>query len=125
MKVIDMHCDTIGELMKYETNENTFMKNILHIDITKLKAGDYMLQNFAMFVNMKEYPDCYKRCKEMIAYWNMLKEKYREHIEEINCVDNVIILCYNKAGCKFNVAVPFFGKYCITCENLNGRVDVE
>ena len=90
MKVVDMHCDTIGELMKYETKENTFTKNNLHIDITKLKEGNYMLQNFAMFVNMKEHPDCYTRCKEMITYWNILKEEYCEHIREIKCVDNII-----------------------------------
>lgn len=90
MKVVDMHCDTIGELMKCETKENTFMKNNLHIDITKLKDGNYMLQNFAMFVNMKEYPDCYKRCKEMIAYWHVLEDEYCEHIREIKCVDKII-----------------------------------
>lgn len=96
MKVVDMHCDTIGELIKCATKENTFMRNNLHIDIAKLKTGNYMLQNFAMFVNMKEYPDCYKRCKEMIAYWNILKEEYSGYIKEIKCVDHIIE--NNKAG---------------------------
>lgn len=90
MKAVDMHCDTIGELMKKEIKENTFMRNCLHIDIDKLIAGNYMLQNFAMFVNMKEYPDCYERCKVMIAYWNTLKKEYSSYIKEIKCIDDII-----------------------------------
>lgn len=90
MRAADMHCDTIGELMKNEKKDNTLMKNSLHIDIKKLTAGDYMLQNFAMFVNMKEYENCHERCKIMIDYWNGLKKEYGTYIKEIKCVDDII-----------------------------------
>lgn len=95
MKVVDMHCDTVGELMK-NTVEGTLKTNRLHIDIDKLITGDYMLQNFAMFVNMKEYTDCYKRCKEMIEYWKALAEEYSAYIGEINCTEDITE--NNKAG---------------------------
>lgn len=60
MKVIDMHCDTISEL---GTQDAVLRKNALHIDIEKLKRGNYYLQNFALFVPLQEAdskPNCEK-----------------------------------------------------------------
>ncbi|MBE5948240.1 MAG: membrane dipeptidase [Lachnospiraceae bacterium] len=88
MKVADMHCDTIGELMKGKL-QGTLRKNKLHVDIDKLTKSDYLLQNFAMFVNMREYPDCYSRCKEMIAYWKKLERKYDMYISAVSCIANI------------------------------------
>ena len=54
MKVVDLHCDTLNELryaMKRGETLN-FADNKLHIDINKMKQGDYMLQCFALFVNL-------------------------------------------------------------------------
>ena len=52
MKVVDMHCDTIGELWKAEKAGKpiSLRSNSLHIDLEKMQKGDYLLQNFAMFV---------------------------------------------------------------------------
>ncbi|MDD3250997.1 MAG: dipeptidase [Lachnospiraceae bacterium] len=56
MKVADMHCDTIGEL--YERSEKgeagSILKNDLHIDLEKMEEGDYLLQNFALYTNLKK-----------------------------------------------------------------------
>ena len=51
MKVVDMHCDTIAEIYKRRQSgeECNLRKNQLHIDLEKMKAGDYGLQNFALF----------------------------------------------------------------------------
>ena len=54
MKVADMHCDTLAELWYTHWDNRVPMelkKNTLHIDIEKMKAGDYLLQNFAVFVD--------------------------------------------------------------------------
>ena len=55
MKSADMHCDTILEIYeKRQAGEACgILKNGLHIDLEKLKKGDYLLQNFAVFVHMK------------------------------------------------------------------------
>ena len=50
MPIIDMHCDTISR--------DTFLAeglrtNSLQIDLHKMKQADYLLQNFALFVNME------------------------------------------------------------------------
>ena len=55
MKVVDMHCDTIAEIYeRRKKGENLDLrKNGLHLDLEKMKKGDYFLQNFALFTAMK------------------------------------------------------------------------
>ena len=50
MKVIDMHCDTISELHKdhLQGGSSSILENSLMIDLKKMQAGDYGLQNFAL-----------------------------------------------------------------------------
>lgn len=54
MKVVDMHCDTIAEL--YDNHRDggnaSILENSLHIDLKKMQKGDYLLQNFALFVHL-------------------------------------------------------------------------
>ena len=59
MKILDMHCDTISELLDIRRKgdaarikENTLRSNGLHIDLEKMKKADYLLQNFALFVHL-------------------------------------------------------------------------
>ena len=50
MKVVDMHCDTISELLhiRKQWQHDTMLENHLQIDLNKMQKGDYLLQNFAM-----------------------------------------------------------------------------
>lgn len=59
MKVWDLHCDTLSELRYAERDgaPKSFEQNDLQIDLQKLEKGDYMLQCFAVFVNLADkYP---------------------------------------------------------------------
>lgn len=59
MNIVDMHCDTIYELRQArKRNEKiSLRRNHLHIDLEKMQKGGYLLQNFAIYVNMtKEEP---------------------------------------------------------------------
>ena len=55
MKVIDMHCDTISELHKdhLKGGSASILENSLMIDLKKMQAGDYGLQNFALFTSLE------------------------------------------------------------------------
>ena len=55
VSVIDMHCDTIAELYQNHKNggEQTIQKNSLHVDLEKMEKGGYLLQNFALFINLE------------------------------------------------------------------------
>ena len=82
MKVVDMHCDTIGAIYENNLKGNNYnlKDNKLHLDINKLIKGDYLLQNFAMFIDIKHYTDPYKTLLEMIDCFN----------NEINCNSEII-----------------------------------
>ena len=51
MKYADMHCDTITELYRSGSN---LLNNDLHVDINKMKKGECLLQNFAIFTDIKK-----------------------------------------------------------------------
>ena len=72
MKVVDMHCDTIGELWKAEKAGKpiSLRSNSLHIDLKKMQEGDYLLQNFAMFVFLGREKDPLVNVLEMIDVYN-------------------------------------------------------
>ena len=59
MRVIDMHCDTIERLYRLQEQGQTqvLRENGIHIDLLRMKESHYLLQNFAMFVMLKEGED--------------------------------------------------------------------
>lgn len=77
MKVIDMHCDTIGELfaLRQQGKAGTLRENQLHIDLKRMKGSGYMLQNFALFVQLKKVDDPWERVCRM-------HELYEEELEQ-------------------------------------------
>lgn len=77
MKVIDMHCDTIlGLLEKEQKNQDVSLySNDFCVDVEKLKKGDYMLQNFALFTDQKvmDIPE-HQTMKLMDLYYRMMEQ---------------------------------------------------
>ncbi|WP_455542255.1 dipeptidase [Intestinibacter sp.] len=88
MKVIDMHCDTMKEILDARMiGKNTNLKkNNLSVDIEKMNQGNYMLQVFAAFTNMKE-EDSTVNCLKTIDIFHNEIEANKEHIG--------IVLSYN------------------------------
>lgn len=68
MKIADMHCDTIAEIL-YSKKKGEAVKelrsNDLHIDLEKMKKSDYLLQNFALFVNLGKREHPFEWCMEL------------------------------------------------------------
>lgn len=56
MKLVDMHCDTIYELLR-GTNEQTLFQNHLCVDMEGMRRAQTMAQFFACFVDAKEWAD--------------------------------------------------------------------
>lgn len=82
MKVIDMHCDTISELhaLKKNGGEGSILENSLHMDLRRMKAGDYGLQNFALYLNLKGTEDPFADCMEMLDTFYMEMEGQQDLI---------------------------------------------
>lgn len=82
MKIIDMHCDTISSLM--DNNDHLLDANRM-INISKLQAGDYLLQCFAMFVMYKnekiENYSPYDYCNKMIDRYEKEIDLCKDYIK--------------------------------------------
>lgn len=82
MKVADMHCDTISELyLALERGERTgILENGLCVDLKKMKAGDYGIQNFALFVHMGETDRPFEYAMKLADLFFTELEHYQDQI---------------------------------------------
>lgn len=98
MKVIDMHCDTILKLYENHLNHKngSLLENDEHLDLKKMQKGDYLLQNFAMFVHLDENPKPFLKAHQLIDYYYQEIEKYPEIIKPVYCYQDIID--HQKAG---------------------------
>ena len=85
MKAIDMHCDTISALLRKKQYGNPYSlaKNDLHVDLEKMRAGDYLLQNFAMFIYTGSGRDPFEECMEMIDLYEELMGQEKDKIAPV------------------------------------------
>lgn len=93
MKVADMHCDTMAELWYSHWDNRIPMelkKNSLHVDIEKLKKGDYLLQNFAVFVNLDRKLDPFESALYQIDLFYREMEKNKSAIAVAKTYDDIM-----------------------------------
>ena len=66
MKVADMHCDTILAIQRgrEQGKEISLRKNNLNVDLERMKKGDYLIQNFAIFLDLED------PCRKSISLCN-------------------------------------------------------
>lgn len=87
MKVVDMHCDTI--LRIYDEGGNLF-KNDFNIDLNKMLTGDYLLQNFAMFVNLGDDIDPLTKAQRLIDLYYREIDKNKDLIKPIFSYQDIV-----------------------------------
>lgn len=87
MKVVDMHCDTISRLMKHP--EWSLGENDLHVRLDKMRAGDYLLQNFALFVYMKSGKDPYEAAVEMADRFDGQMRSFQDQIGQVRTFSDI------------------------------------
>lgn len=77
MKIIDMHCDTILEIMRRKNlgEDISLRKNDLMISLEKMKKAGYSVQNFALFVYLKE------QMMTPFEHVNALLKTFKEEME--------------------------------------------
>lgn len=77
MRIVDMHCDTISRLLELEDEgkAQSLRENSGHLDLLRMKKGGYLLQNFALFVELGRDGDPWERvCR--------LHELYQRELEQ-------------------------------------------
>lgn len=91
MKIADMHCDTISEIWESAKtgSPQQLSRNKLHVDIQKMKQAGYLLQNFAMYVDLKKGIDPFAYVLELIDVFNAEMEKNKNDICVIKTYDEI------------------------------------
>lgn len=93
MKVADMHCDTISEILyskKKGEDIRTLRKNDLNIDLEKMQKGDYLVQNFALFVNLGKRERPFEWCMELADTYYEELEKNQDLIKPAFTYEDIL-----------------------------------
>lgn len=82
VKVFDMHCDTISAIHEIRKRKEVaeLRKNNLHLDIEKMRKGDYGLQTFALFVDKESEKDSFCTAQEMVT---LFQEEIKKNSQDI------------------------------------------
>lgn len=83
MKVADMHCDTISQLRDYRKDGWTLAENDLHLRLDKMQKGDYLLQNFALFVYVGSGRNPYQEAMELLGCFEEQMRLFPEQIGQV------------------------------------------
>lgn len=105
MKIIDMHCDTISRLYTakkpmpdpFESGTacssadfpDTLRRNHFHIDLQKLQKGDYLLQNFALFIDRKNTENILETALEMTDLYYQELDANRDIIRPVYSYEDI------------------------------------
>jgi len=82
MKIADLHCDTISEIWKSRRagRPQQLFQNNLHVDIQKMQKAGYLLQNFAMYIDLEKTSDPFAAVSEQIDVFYDEMEKNKDCI---------------------------------------------
>ena len=91
LKVADMHCDTITELWDRENagEREDLLHNALQVDLEKMREGNYLLQNFAIFVHLGRNEDPLEAFIRFSDLFYMEIEKYSDIIGVVTCYQDI------------------------------------
>lgn len=113
VKIIDMHCDTIEKLYHAECGRDSesmrygnLRKNSLQLDLEGMQKGDYLLQNFAVFIDRKNVPDPFEEAHYMIDLYYRELAHNKDRIAPVFCFQDI---ADNQANGKMSALLTIEG----------------
>lgn len=104
--MIDLHCDTIMKITD-EPQQGDLFHNPWQIDIEKLQKSNALVQDFALFVNLKQLRNSttpYERYQEMLQVYQNNVKKYIKYLQPIfSYADFTSLTKTNKIGTLLSV----------------------
>lgn len=93
MKIADMHCDTISQIWERQKagNRQQLFQNSLHVDIQKMQKANYLLQNFALYVDLKKEPDPFMYVLKLVDVFQDEMQKNKKDICFVQTYDEIIV----------------------------------
>lgn len=89
--IIDMHCDTISELMdqKKKGSLESLRRNCLCLDLERMKANSYILQNFAVFVHLGRAKDPFANAMEQVRFFQQELEQNQDICSQVFSYEDI------------------------------------
>ncbi len=117
MRIIDMHCDTIYEILEAKKRGETISlrDGNLMVNLSKMKQGGYGVQNFALFVKQEEGISAFETAKELIATF---REEMRANCDLISQVTTADEILENQRAGKLSAFLAIEGG-----EAIEGSLD--
>lgn len=101
MKIVDMHCDTISQI--YKKRQQGFSSGLYHnnfqLDLVRMKKSNYLLQNFAVFVDLSETDSAYESAKNQISVFYKELEKNASLIAPVTTYSEICACRRSKRLC--------------------------
>lgn len=91
MKVADMHCDTVSRLLELEDKgkQESIRENTGHLDLLRMRRSGYVLQNFALFVELGREGDPWERVCRLYERYQSELEKNSDLIAPVFLFDDI------------------------------------
>lgn len=101
MKIIDMHCDTVSVLLdkRRKGQAESLWENTCHVDLRRMRGSKYLLQNFALFVNLSACGDPWE---EICTLYELYREELSQNREIIAPVLKYEDIAGNEAAGKLS-----------------------
>ena len=101
MRVIDMHCDTIERIYRQrrEGQDTALRENGLHLDLLRMRQSGYQLQNFALFVKLREGEDPWE---QVLALLSLYEREMAENSDLIAPVHRFLDIAENDRAGKMS-----------------------
>lgn len=92
MRIIDCHCDTLTALFYQQQKDKlgNLRENSFHFDLNKMAKGQYLLQNFAIFLDTKEQSHPMEECLNVIDYYYQQLEQSKDIIAPVYQFQDII-----------------------------------
>ena len=91
MYIADMHCDTISAIdrERRKGEQVGLLSNHFQVDLKKLRQGGYLLQNFAVYVDLGDEEKPYQCAKRQVAVFKEEMAKNSDIIRQVTTVDEI------------------------------------
>ena len=92
-RIFDLHCDTLSAMAANPAW--SFEKMPLHVDLDKLKRGNYLLQCMACYVNLGQEKEPLKVCMEMIDRYYRILDLYPDELMQVKSAEDIDALLHS------------------------------
>ena len=92
MKIIDMHCDTIYEILEAQKRGEhiDLRKNYLMVDLEKMKSSGYSVQNFALYIEQEEGVHSFEKVQALLKVFKEQMLAQADRVSQVTTTQEII-----------------------------------